>query len=160
MKPPAFQFYPKDYLTDEHVRAMSFAQRGLYWEAISICWLEGSLPKSLPQLGAVLGCPLPQMRALWPRIAPCFSAAGGRLVHKRLERERIAQAQSRERRAAAARKRWGKTDALHEPSSAGDQAAAAAEQCSPSASASATPIRKKRAPALTRYAQLGMRNAP
>jgi uncharacterized protein YdaU (DUF1376 family) len=164
LKSPAFQFYPKDYLTDMHVRAMSFAQRGLYWEAISICWLEGSLPNDPGELAAVLGCPAARLRALWPRIAPCFMVAGARLVHKRLDRERLSQAESRARRAAAANKRWQKEEALKLQATGGSQTKADAMQCPPSASASAspssTPITKRagaREPKLTRYATLGVR---
>lgn len=136
-KAPAFQFYPKDYLTDPRVRAMSFEQRGLYWEAVSICWLEGSLPADQGELAAILGCPLRRLSIVWPRISQCFETHGDRLTHKRLDKERAAQAESRERRTEAARKRWEK-DAMHMQSTASEQSSVDTMQCSPSSSASSS----------------------
>jgi uncharacterized protein YdaU (DUF1376 family) len=154
-KAPAFQFYPKDYLSDPRVRAMSFEQRGLYWEAISICWLEGTLPSDTAELAAILGCPLKKFESLWPRIALCFQEHGGRLLHKRLDKERKAQAESRDRRTEAARKRWDKEhgeDALHMQSTTSEQSPADTKQCSPSSSSSAssssTPVTTGGGPAL------------
>lgn len=109
-KVPAFQFYPRDYLCDPHVRAMTYEQRGIYWEAVSLCWLEGSLPADLGELAAILHVQRRKLEALWPRIGTCFTEADGRLRHSRLDREREVQAawkhQSQEggRRSAAARK--------------------------------------------------------
>ena len=51
-KSPAFQFYPKDYLSDAKTRAMTFKQRGMYWDLVCHCWLEGGLPGSV-RLAAV-----------------------------------------------------------------------------------------------------------
>ena len=138
-KSPAFQFYPKDYLTDPRVRAMTFEQRGLYWEAIGICWLEGSLPSDLGELAAILGCPKRRLEVVWPRIGLCFEAHGDRLTHKRLDKERSAQAESRDRRRDAAQKRWDKEqkpDAMHMQSTTCKQSPVDAKQCSPSSSPS------------------------
>lgn len=149
-KSPAFQFYPKDYLSDPRVRAMTFEQRGLYWEAICICWLEGTLPSDLIELAAILRCPVKRIRKIWPLISRCFDQHGDRLTHKRLDKERAAQADSRDRRAAAAQKRWEKeqkTDAMHMQSNAGEQSPVDAKQCSsspsssPSSTSSPTPVK-------------------
>ena len=140
-KSPAFQFYPKDYLSDPRVKAMSFEQRGLYWEAVSLCWLEGSLPADIAELAAILGCPKRRLEFVWPRIGLCFETHGERLTHKRLDKERAAQADSRERRADAAKKRWEKeqkTDAMHMQSTVAEQSPVDAKQCSSSASSSPT----------------------
>ena len=45
-KSPAFQFYPKDWLTDPDVVCMNFAQKGAYITLLCYCWLEGQLPKN------------------------------------------------------------------------------------------------------------------
>ncbi len=140
-KAPAFQFYPKDYLSDPRVRAMGFEQRGLYWEAICLCWMEGTLPADMGELAAILRCPVKRIRKIWPLIGRCFDQHGDRLTHKRLDKERTAQADSRERRADAARKRWEKEqkmDAMHMQSNAGEQSPVDAKQCSSSPSSSAT----------------------
>jgi hypothetical protein len=36
-KSPAFQFYPKDFLTDENVRVMSLQERGAYITLLCLC---------------------------------------------------------------------------------------------------------------------------
>lgn len=143
-KSPAFQFYPKDYLSDPRVRVLTFEQRGLYWEAVSICWLEGSIPADVPELAAILGASRRRLEHLWPRIAKCFEQHGERLTHKRLDKERKAQADSRQRRTDAAAKRWEKekADALHKQT----ECNADAKQCSSSASASATAVIKDKTP--------------
>lgn len=135
-KVPAFQFYPRDYLCDPHVRAMTHEQRGLYWDACCFCWLEESLPTDVGELAAILGVPAKRLAAIWPRIAVCFHEVDGRLRHPRLDAERGKQAESKARRAAAAAKRWRtpNADALHQQSTPD----ADALQCSASASASAS----------------------
>lgn len=139
-KAPAFQFYPKDWDTDVNVIPMTYEEEGVYWALCRMVWLHGTLPADLNELRLLLkGRPsLKQMEKWWLRISPCFESHGNRLTHKRLDRERKAQAESRDRRADAARKRWEKeqqqsnADAMHEQSSD----ALDAKQCSPSASPS------------------------
>lgn len=111
---PAFQFYPKDYLTDTNVIAMSYTERGVYWHLVSICWLEGSLPPETKALARLLGMTPTHFARLWPAIAPCFKArADGRLLHSRLEKERKAQAEYRKRQQDAAASRWHKPKPSH-----------------------------------------------
>lgn len=42
-KSPAFQFYPKDWLTDIHIKMMSNAESGLYFTILCHDWLENGL---------------------------------------------------------------------------------------------------------------------
>lgn len=100
-KSPAFQFYPKDFITDEHVELMSLAERGAYITLICKCWIEGSLPADVARLARLCGSPLPAFRRLWLAIEPCFRplADGQRFVHPRLERERRKQSAFRRRQA-------------------------------------------------------------
>lgn len=112
-KAPAFQFYPKDFLTDEHVALMSLQERGAYITLICYCWQQGSLPAEHEHLARFCGTPLAVFRRLWPSIAPCFRphpSQGDRLVHPRLEKERKKQRdfrrlQSEKGRASAARRK-------------------------------------------------------
>jgi uncharacterized protein YdaU (DUF1376 family) len=111
-KSPAFQFYPKDFLTDENVRVMSLQERGAYITLICLCWLEGTLPADVSRLARVCGTPLTVFRRLWPALSVCFRPAAqeGRLMHPRLERERDTQATFRRRQSdngkRGADKRW------------------------------------------------------
>jgi uncharacterized protein YdaU (DUF1376 family) len=99
-KSPAFQFYPKDFLSDENVRLMSMQERGVYITLMCLCWIEGTLPADVSLLARLAGVPLPAFRKLWPQLLPCFrtdAARDGRLIHPRLERERESQANYRRR---------------------------------------------------------------
>jgi uncharacterized protein YdaU (DUF1376 family) len=114
-KSPAFQFYPKDFLTDEHVALMSLHERGAYITLLAKCWIEGSLPSNVELLARLCGTPTPAFRKLWPAIAPCFRVArrgSDRLVNPRLEKERVKQSSfhdgQSERGKRGAAKRWGK----------------------------------------------------
>ena len=94
-KPPAFQWYPKDFLTDENVRVMSLQERGAYITLISLCWLEGTLPADSGRLAKLCGSTAAAFRRIWPAIEPCFQVHAerpDRLIHQRLERERQVQA--------------------------------------------------------------------
>lgn len=114
-KSPAFQFYPKDFLTDEHVRLMSLQERGAYITLICQCWTEGSLPADVGALARLCGSPAAAFRRLWPALVPCFRAVSGRadrLTHPRLDLERRKQREYRRRQADAgkqgAESRWRK----------------------------------------------------
>lgn len=92
-KSPAFQFYPKDFLTDEAVRLMSHTERGIYITLLSHCWLEGSLPADLPLLAKMVSVPAARFEKLWQGpLSSCFhQGTDGRLLQGRLEQEREKQ---------------------------------------------------------------------
>ncbi len=119
--PPAFQFYPGDFLADEHVDSMTLAERGAYITLLCHAWRSGSIPCTPPQLARMLHISRGAMAKLWPNISPCWvPGAQGRLVQPRLERERAVQAAYRSDRAANGRKgaakRWpGYSDPNAEP---------------------------------------------
>jgi uncharacterized protein YdaU (DUF1376 family) len=103
-KSPAFQFYPKDFLSDANVMAMSLTELGAYWKLTCICWNEGSLPADTKSLARLLGTSAGHASKLWPAIAPCFKERDGRLMHPRLEGERRKQAEYRAKQADNGRK--------------------------------------------------------
>lgn len=133
-KSPAFQFYPKDLLSDIHFKAMSLQERGAYFTLLAVCWLEQSLPSDPDTLARVLSVPVAQFKRIWPHIAPCFRDVDGRLVHPRLEAEREKQADHRrrasDRGSAGASARWNKDAQSIEQASA--KHASRIEQASPS----------------------------
>jgi uncharacterized protein YdaU (DUF1376 family) len=108
---PAFQFYPRDFLTDSHVIAMALPERGAYITLLCLAWMEGSLPVDHAALAKLCSVPIKAFERLWPALRPCFTVVEGRLVQPRIERERCKQAAYREAQAAAgkasAAKRWG-----------------------------------------------------
>lgn len=96
-KSPAFQFYPKEFLTDGNVAGMSLQERGAYITLICICWQEQSLPIDPTRLANIVGLPFAAFKKVWPAIAVCFTERDGRLIHQRLEKERVKQATNRQR---------------------------------------------------------------
>jgi hypothetical protein len=64
---PSFQFYPKDFLTDERVRLMSYAERGIYITLLCHCWLEGSLPSDAKLLTKLLHLRPYRFARLWTK---------------------------------------------------------------------------------------------
>lgn len=113
-KAPAFQFYPKDFLTDERVVLMTNTEIGLYVRLLCFCWLEGTLPLETERLAKMARMPLKQFTKLWEQsiVRECFQVLeDGRLHHKRLDEERSKQTTFHRRQSdrgkAGASARWG-----------------------------------------------------
>jgi len=90
-KPPAFQFYIKDWLSSPRVRTMSAEQRGCYINLLAYSWPEGisyDTPDARSTLWALAG--MPDADA-WGKIAApvlaCFDEKDGRLVNAKLEEQ-------------------------------------------------------------------------
>jgi uncharacterized protein YdaU (DUF1376 family) len=112
---PAFQFYPSDFISDEHVALMSLEQRGAYITLLCYCWREGSIPADMGLLGRLCAVDGQAMTTLWPGLKSCFIEADGdasRLLNPRLEIERRKQDEHRQKLSeagkAGANSTWGK----------------------------------------------------
>lgn len=141
---PAFQFYPKDFLTDVKQISMSLAEAGAYWRLCCHCWLEGSLPTDMRRLARLCGATNRQIREMWPAIGHCFIERDGALYHKRLEREREKQKAFSRRQSDNANARWEKERSARTiPEPSGGNATALPDTCSSSSSSS--PEREKEA---------------
>ncbi|MGH7511524.1 MAG: DUF1376 domain-containing protein [Gemmatimonadales bacterium] len=114
-KAPAYQWYPRDFASDEPVQLMTLEEEGAYRRLLDFQWLNGSIPADVRQLARICkNVPVQRMRRIWGALQPCFMAVEGdptRLFNRRLERVR---AESQEFREAQARKgrlgaeaRWG-----------------------------------------------------
>lgn len=93
-KAPAFQFYPKDYLSDMNVQALTIEQEGCYIRLLSYCWLEGHIPNDLAILSRL--CKGANTEAIQQVVAICFVRDEKHpewLVHPRLDEERVKQAE-------------------------------------------------------------------
>ena len=108
---PAFQFYPKDWLTDPDVVCMTFAQKGAYITLLCYCWRVGKLHNKDDYIRKLLGN-VPKWKFLWNGIKDKFEVQGEYLIHPRLEKERIKQDEYRRKKIEAGKKgmekRWGK----------------------------------------------------
>lgn len=111
-KSPAFRFYPKDFLTDNHVRVMTLDARGLYISLLAMEWLDGDLPADPEVLARMVGVDEKHFNRAWRLVRPCFQEQNGRLTQRRLEAER--EKQNAYQQSASARGvlgnavRWGK----------------------------------------------------
>lgn len=113
-KSPAYQRYPKDYVSDIKVQSMSLEEEGMYNRLMDYCWCEVALPADPKILSAL--CKGKEPTAL---VLSCFIAVRSEsdpsamvLRHKRLDEERKKQADHAARRSLAGQKgnekRWGK----------------------------------------------------
>ncbi len=103
MKAPAFQFYPDQWLSSQRVQMMTLEEEGAYIRLLGFCWQHGSIPADPEQAARLIG--KGASTTLATVVLAMFVAGDpGRLVHDRLERERVKQAVWREKSAAGGRK--------------------------------------------------------
>ena len=111
-KSPAFQFYPKDYLSDINVQVMSLSERGAYMNLLCHEWLEGGLPDDDGMLSILSGLGKEWFGKSGEKIKKCFTVKSGKFINPRLEKERKNQKDRRRKRSDAGKKgnkaRWGK----------------------------------------------------
>ena len=146
-KRPSFQWYPKDYLSDENVALMTLEEEGAYRRLMDFCWLQGSIPGDMESLGKLCKNVDPErMAVLWDAISKCFKRRGERYVHPRLEIERRKQDSFKKSKSragkAGAEARWQK----EENGSAIDSPLAKNGSSSSSASASSSSTPKNPTP--------------
>lgn len=104
---PAFQFYPKDFLSSSKVQRMSLTEVGAYTILLSHCWLDNGLPTEVGQLARIVKVPERQFAKMWAGpLSECFYEKKGRLQNSRLDVEREKQSDYRRRQSDRATKRW------------------------------------------------------
>jgi uncharacterized protein YdaU (DUF1376 family) len=89
-KPPAFQFYVKDWLSSSTVRAMSLAARGAYIDLLAFAWQSqpfATLPNDPAQLRRLVGAESAEWADIWPQVQACFEVEDGHLLNRRLQVE-------------------------------------------------------------------------
>ena len=92
MRVPAFQFYPSDWLASQRVAMMSLEEEGTYIRLLSYCWLHGSIPADPAKCCRLVGKggSTTVVTVVQAMFAPHPDDAD-KLVHDRLEAERIKQ---------------------------------------------------------------------
>lgn len=95
-KPPAFQFYPKDFLMDDKVIVMNLEETGAYIKLLCLCWNNNGLTKDQKELKNMCGNPN-NWESIWVRVSKCFYEKKGKLYNKRLEKELKKQKMWREK---------------------------------------------------------------
>lgn len=87
-KPPAFQFYVKDWRSSATVRRMNFHQRGLYIEMLAASWDSeepGTLPLPLEIASRSIGCDIRSLRDFLTKFPNCFQRIEGTSTGDRLD---------------------------------------------------------------------------
>jgi len=114
-KAPAFQFYPKDFLTDELVISMSNEEVGVYIKMLCADWLNDGLPGDPARLCRMFQCDEHTLNIC----CESFTERDGRLFNNRLNREREKQLDRREQMSAAGRAsaKARRSKALDDPTS-------------------------------------------
>ena len=106
-KSPAFQWYPKDFYTDQAVVNMSLEAEAVYRRLIDICWLEDGLSLDPESLWRPAKCKsLDHFNRLWMQMRSKFLVRDGKMFHPRLDLERRKQKKNRRVRQLAANRRW------------------------------------------------------
>ena len=106
-KPPAFQFYPDDFLGSTNVALMTDAEIGVYVRLLCYEWNGPGLPTTEPsELAAMLRIKPATFAVMWKRIGPCFVERDGRLFNPRLDKEREKQAGFRALQTRKINHRW------------------------------------------------------
>lgn len=110
-KLPYFKFFPADFEMDDKVMVMDFAHIGLYLRCLNAQWFDGSIPADINALARRLKANASAVKRYWPLVAPCFIPNGdsGRLINKRLAREREEALARSEQAASAANSRYGRS---------------------------------------------------
>ena len=102
---PAFQFYPKDFLSSSRVQRMSLTEIGAYIVLLSHNWLAGGIPTDPNEIAKIVKMPAPRFRRLWAgALSECFVKRGTMLTNERLDAERKKQMAFRERQSVNGRK--------------------------------------------------------
>jgi hypothetical protein len=122
-KPPAFQFYAKDWLSSATVRTMSMRHRGVYITALAAMWDSeepGTLPLPIEIAARSMGSDPRSLRdfvAKWPR---CLVEIEGKLVNPKLRAQWQELQQRKQVLSDAAKrtneKRWPRPSPSESPS--------------------------------------------
>lgn len=100
---PAFQFYPRDWLSSQRVQLLSLEEEGAYLRLLCHCWLHGSIPDDEALAAKLLG--KGGFNVVLTTVLSMFQPGSkpGTLTHDRLEAERRKQADWRDKSAEGGR---------------------------------------------------------
>lgn len=94
-KSPAFQFYPKDFLSG--TATMSLQEVGAYVRLLCYAWDTGSVPAEGDERARIMVCSKAQERELWKKVGKKFVLVNDVYLNERMEDERQKQAEYRRR---------------------------------------------------------------
>jgi uncharacterized protein YdaU (DUF1376 family) len=108
---PYYSMYPKDFDSDDAVRAMEDCELGLYIRCLNHSWINDGLPADPEEIRRRFRDPPGEFARKWKRVELCFPVApDGKRRNPRQERERAqAIAKSLKASANAKRSHYGRT---------------------------------------------------
>ena len=98
---PYFRLYAAELLADENTAAFNVAELGAWLRLVCSCWVNGSIPDDPKRLAGLMHTSEEAGAELWLSISDRFAphpTQEGRLVSRRLERERTEATEAREAR--------------------------------------------------------------
>lgn len=99
-KPPAFQFYPRDWVMS--TRVLTPEQRGVYMDLLCFAWDGDGLPDDRTEMAAMVGIPPQKFARVWDAIkGKFFQDDAGRWRNQRQESQRAELEELREKRRRA-----------------------------------------------------------
>ena len=118
-KPPAFQFYAGDFLSDLRVSLMNMEERGVYITLLAYAWLEDGLPNKPEILKGLCGNPK-NWNKIWGNVKECFTEGDKETINnRRLVKERDKLISYKKLMSSAGKKgaksRWGNGKAITKP---------------------------------------------
>lgn len=121
-KAPSYQWFTRDWFGSSRVRRMNLAERGLYREMLDWQHEDGSVPDDPEQVSSMVGVPLADVEACWPRVRAMFEAVDGVLINRAFEEKEAAYKRFRKKRSQSGKKgnevRWNRRAAKRQPAKA------------------------------------------
>ena len=112
------RFYPGDWLSDPKVRRLTWEQKGIYIDMLSLMWKNGenaSLPDDPDAIASMLGIQkrkfLKIFRVFFEKNFEIFFRADGRIFQKRVLSEWEAANEKSQKATESIRSRWNKAEA-------------------------------------------------
>lgn len=87
-KPPAFQWYARDWLAGP-ARRWSLEEQGAQALLLSFAWIEEGLPQDPSILARILALPQTEFERIWPAIEREWKARKGKLINPTQEAYRL-----------------------------------------------------------------------
>lgn len=108
---PWFKFFVRDWLADQDVRLLNWAEKGLLIELMASFWMKGSLPADPSTLARLVNMDEDRFREMWRSVEGFFEEVEeGSLVHRDLGPMRTELLDQRRKQREAGRKgaekRW------------------------------------------------------
>ncbi|MCX6210922.1 MAG: hypothetical protein NTZ59_15805 [Bacteroidetes bacterium] len=97
--PPAFQFYPSNYMSTIQYRTMSLSERGLMMSMLCECWVNSYVPSDISQLAKILGYSSDEVsQSLSTNVMHFFYKDNDKIISPELEayRQRLDEARKKQ----------------------------------------------------------------